>query len=95
MQFSIESAFTVVDQGWFNELFARPVSGAARPAFSFRKSAVGRALMTNPEPLIFHEASEGLAPLIRDQIRDCLAQLRGAGQAILIVDKSEGGDHRL
>lgn len=49
--------------------------------------AIGRALMTNPELLILDEATEGLAPLIRDQIWDCLAQLRKAGHAILIVDK--------
>jgi branched-chain amino acid transport system ATP-binding protein len=49
--------------------------------------AIGRALMTNPELLILDEATEGLAPLIREQIWDCLAQLRAQGQSILVIDK--------
>ncbi len=50
--------------------------------------AVGRALMTNPHLLILDEATEGLAPLIRQEIWNCLAQLKQAGQSILIVDKN-------
>jgi branched-chain amino acid transport system ATP-binding protein len=49
--------------------------------------AIGRALMTNPHLLILDEASEGLAPLIREDIWRCLAQLRLRGQSILIIDK--------
>jgi branched-chain amino acid transport system ATP-binding protein len=49
--------------------------------------AIGRALMTNPKLLILDEATEGLAPLIRAEIWDRLARLKGEGQAILIVDK--------
>ena len=49
--------------------------------------AIGRALMTNPRLLILDEATEGLAPLIREQIWRCLADLRRTGLAILIVDK--------
>ena len=49
--------------------------------------AIGRALMTNPQLLILDEASEGLAPLIREQIWACLAQLRAQGQSILVIDK--------
>ena len=49
--------------------------------------AIGRALMTNPLLLILDEASEGLAPLIRNEIWRCLSALRAAGQTILIVDK--------
>jgi len=52
--------------------------------------AVGRALMTNPHLLILDEATEGLAPLIRQEIWNCLEQLKQAGQAILIVDKNVG-----
>ncbi|HEY1244349.1 MAG TPA: ABC transporter ATP-binding protein, partial [Hyphomicrobiaceae bacterium] len=44
--------------------------------------AIGRALMTNPRLLILDEATEGLAPLIREEIWRCLARLRSAGQAI-------------
>jgi branched-chain amino acid transport system ATP-binding protein len=50
--------------------------------------AIGRALMTNPRLLILDEATEGLAPLIRDEIWRCLALLRGAGQSILVIDKN-------
>lgn len=49
--------------------------------------AIGRALMTNPHLLILDEATEGLAPLIREEIWQCLATLRDQGQAILIIDK--------
>ena len=48
---------------------------------------IGRALMTNPDLLILDEATEGLAPLIREEIWRCLRQLREAGQTILVIDK--------
>ncbi len=50
--------------------------------------AIGRALMTNPRLLILDEATEGLAPIIRDQIWACLKQLKQQGQSILIIDKN-------
>jgi branched-chain amino acid transport system ATP-binding protein len=50
--------------------------------------AIGRALMTNPRLLILDEATEGLAPLIRAEIWQCLARLRLAGQSILVIDKN-------
>jgi branched-chain amino acid transport system ATP-binding protein len=50
--------------------------------------AIGRALMTNPSLLILDEASEGLAPLIRNEIWRCLERLKSAGQAILVIDKN-------
>lgn len=49
--------------------------------------AIGRALTTNPRLLILDEATEGLAPLIREEIWRCLATLRSAGQTILVIDK--------
>ncbi|MES2537853.1 MAG: ABC transporter ATP-binding protein [Pseudomonadota bacterium] len=49
--------------------------------------AIGRALMTNPYLLILDEATEGLAPLIREEIWQCLAALKGEGQTILVIDK--------
>ncbi|WP_397473437.1 ABC transporter ATP-binding protein [Pusillimonas sp.] len=49
--------------------------------------AIGRALMTNPKLLILDEATEGLAPLIREEIWQCLAQLRAMGQTTLVIDK--------
>ena len=57
--------------------------------------AVGRALMTNPRLLILDEATEGLAPLIREEIWRCLAQLRAAGQAVLVIDKNVAALTRL
>lgn len=50
--------------------------------------AIGRALMTNPELLILDEATEGLAPLIRQEIWNCLSQLKAEGLSILVVDKN-------
>jgi branched-chain amino acid transport system ATP-binding protein len=49
--------------------------------------AIGRALMTNPKLIILDEATEGLAPLIRTEVWNCLARLKADGQAILLVDK--------
>jgi branched-chain amino acid transport system ATP-binding protein len=49
--------------------------------------AIGRALMTNPHLLILDEATEGLAPLVREDIWRCLEQLKREGQTILVVDK--------
>jgi len=50
--------------------------------------AIGRALMTNPRLLILDEATEGLAPLIREDIWRALARLKQAGLAILLIDKN-------
>ena len=52
--------------------------------------AIGRALMTNPKLLILDEATEGLAPLIRQEIWACLERLKRDGQAILVIDKNVG-----
>ncbi len=49
--------------------------------------AIGRALMTNPRLLILDEATEGLAPLVREEIWRCLDTLRARGQTILVIDK--------
>jgi branched-chain amino acid transport system ATP-binding protein len=49
--------------------------------------AIGRALMTNPHLLVLDEATEGLAPLVREEIWTCLTALKGAGQTILVIDK--------
>src|SRR4051794_23594770 len=50
--------------------------------------AIGRALMTNPRLLILDEATEGLAPLIRDEIWNCLSLLKARGQSVLVIDKN-------
>ena len=50
--------------------------------------AIGRALMINPRLLILDEATEGLAPIIRDEIWACLTYLKSQGQSILVIDKN-------
>jgi len=51
--------------------------------------AIARALMTNPRLLILDEATEGLAPLVRQEIWNAIATLkRDTGMALLVVDKS-------
>ena len=50
--------------------------------------AVGRALMTNPALIVLDEATEGLAPLIREEIWSCLRHLKDEGEAILVIDKN-------
>ncbi|MBY5377287.1 ABC transporter ATP-binding protein [Rhizobium leguminosarum] len=50
--------------------------------------AIGRALLTNPTLLVFDEATEGLAPLVRNEIWSCIEKLKSRGQAILLIDKN-------
>ncbi len=53
--------------------------------------AIARALMTNPRLLILDEATEGLAPVVRQEIWAAIARLkRETGMAILVIDKSLG-----
>ncbi len=49
--------------------------------------AIARALVTHPRLLILDEATEGLGPLVREEIWRVLAKLRQAGQAIIVIDK--------
>ncbi|HEX7440389.1 MAG TPA: ABC transporter ATP-binding protein [Caldimonas sp.] len=49
--------------------------------------AIGRALVTNPKLLILDEATEGLAPLVREEIWRALGQLRAGGIAMIVIDK--------
>ena len=75
------------------ELFPRLAERAGQMGASLsggeqQMLAIGRALMTNPDLLILDEASEGLAPLIRDEIWQCLETLKGQGQSILVIDKN-------
>ena len=53
-----------------------------------RMLAIGRALMVNPRLLILDEATEGLAPLIRQEIWRRLEQLKQSGLTILLIDKN-------
>jgi len=51
--------------------------------------AIGRALMTNPRLLILDEATEGLAPVIRQEIWAAILRLKAeTGLSILVIDKS-------
>jgi len=50
--------------------------------------AIGRALMTNPRLLILDEATEGLAPLVRQKIWAALNRIKGQDMSILVVDKN-------
>jgi branched-chain amino acid transport system ATP-binding protein len=49
--------------------------------------AIGRALLTNPKLLILDEATEGLAPLIRQEIYRSIAALKREGLSLLVIDK--------
>jgi branched-chain amino acid transport system ATP-binding protein len=49
--------------------------------------AIGRALMTNPSLLVLDEATEGLAPRIREEIWTTLQNLKKSGLAIIVIDK--------
>ena len=62
---------------------ARTLSGGEQQML-----AVGRALLINPRLLILDEATEGLAPLIRQEIWNCLRRLKEEGQTILVIDKN-------
>ena len=73
----------------FPELTSRlPIMGNLLSGGEQQMLAIGRALMTNPRLLILDEATEGLAPLIREKIWLCLHRLKQAGQSILVVDKN-------
>lgn len=83
--------------GWNeNKIYdAFPRLGQRRNNLGFQLSggeqqmlAIGRALMTNPSLLILDEATEGLAPMIREEIWTMLARLKREGLSILLIDKN-------
>ena len=49
---------------------------------------IGRALMTNPDVILLDEATEGLAPQVRDEIWATLRAIRESGIATVVVDKN-------
>jgi branched-chain amino acid transport system ATP-binding protein len=59
-----------------------------RAAPNGTRSRRSRALLTNPRVLILDEATEGLAPLTRDEIWKTVRLVRESGIATLLVDKS-------
>jgi branched-chain amino acid transport system ATP-binding protein len=73
----------------FPALAARQrVMGAVLSGGEQQMLAIGRALVTNPRLLVLDEAAEGLAPVVRAQIWQCLASLKAAGLSILVIDKN-------
>jgi len=76
------------------ELFPRLSERLGQPAAQLsggeqQMLALGRALMTNPRLLILDEATEGLAPLVRQEIWSAIARLKSrTGLSIVVVDKS-------
>ena len=83
--------------GWTEKLIyeAFPRLAQRKKNFGFQLSggeqqmlAIGRALMTNPQLLILDEATEGLAPLIREEIWKMLGFLTQGGLSILLIDKN-------
>ena len=62
---------------------ARTLSGGEQQML-----AIGRALLTNPRLLILDEATEGLAPVVRQEIWAAIRALKGRGISILVIDKS-------
>jgi branched-chain amino acid transport system ATP-binding protein len=51
--------------------------------------AIGRALMTNPRLLIMDEATEGLSPLVRQEIWSVIGTLKSeTGMTLMVIDKS-------
>jgi len=71
--------------------YARTLSGGEQQML-----AIGRALMTNPKFMILDEATEGLAPKIREEIWHVLEHnLKESGQAILVIDKHPGAMARI
>lgn len=83
--------------GWSEDRIydAFPRLGQRKRNYGFQLSggeqqmlAIGRALMTNPQLLVLDEATEGLAPLIREEIWTMLGRLKRDGLSILLVDKN-------
>jgi branched-chain amino acid transport system ATP-binding protein len=64
------------------------ISGTSLSGGQQQMLAIGRALMANPDLLILDEPSEGLAPVIVDQLTDLLNRLASAGTSILLVEQN-------
>ena len=73
----------------FPELAQRAdVSAAVLSGGEQQMLAIARALMTNPQLLVLDEATEGLAPKVRQRIWQALRDVRAEGVAMLIIDKN-------
>jgi branched-chain amino acid transport system ATP-binding protein len=63
-------------------------SGAQLSGGEQQMLAIARALLTNPRLLILDEATEGLAPIVREEIWRTIRLIRDTGIATVVVDKS-------
>ncbi|MCW1932385.1 ABC transporter ATP-binding protein [Pararhodobacter zhoushanensis] len=76
-------------QGFFPRLAERAGQQASTLSGGEQQMlAIGRALMTNPRLLVLDEATEGLAPVIRQEIWAAIRALKAQGLSILVVDKT-------
>lgn len=75
----VRDLFPRLAQRWGN--YGNQLSGGEQQML-----AIGRALVMNPELLVLDEATEGLAPIVRDDIWAALGHLKEGGQSILVVD---------
>ena len=83
-RWSIEDMFTL-----FPNLAARAdVAGGVLSGGEQQMLAIGRALMTDPDILILDEPTEGLAPIIIEQIFEKLTELKSRGMTILLVEQN-------
>lgn len=80
---SVKSLFPILE-----ERKASP--GLALSGGQQQMLAIGRALMANPDLLILDEPSEGLAPVIVDELADLLVKLGDQGMGILLIEQSIG-----
>ncbi len=51
---------------------------------------IGRALMTNPDLVLFDEPSEGLAPVVVEEVFRVIERIKAEGQSILLVEQDFG-----